>query len=79
MTDAESDIMRQFRRYLVEEGQMLFLHAGGSRKHPAGFHRAIESLVRDGLLIRERHQNAYSLTQLGYQASRSASGGRSAD
>lgn len=71
MTDPEAEIMSQFRRYLVREGQMLFFPPGAAQSHTASFQRAIESLIRDGLLIQERHRHAYSLTRSGYRASRS--------
>ncbi len=69
MTASETEIMRQFRRYLVHEGEMLFFNAGAAKAHPASFHDAIASLIRAGFLIQERHGNAFSLTRSGYEAS----------
>lgn len=68
MTSSEADIMRHFRRYLASEGEMVFFNKG-VEKRPPSFERAIASLIRDGLIIKERPQNAYSLTQRGYEAS----------
>ena len=42
--------------------------ADGSSKFVA----AMSSLIESGLVTRERHRNAYSLTDNGYAASRSA-------
>jgi hypothetical protein len=69
VTNPEADILRHFRRYLAHEGQMVFFQAGTARAHPPSFYHAIESLIRNGMLIKERHRDAYSLTKTGYQQS----------
>ena len=70
MTDPEAEIMRHFRRYLAQAGQMVFFQPGAARNHSASFNRAMESLILEGLIVRERHRNSYSLTKTGYRASR---------
>lgn len=72
MTDTELEILRYFRRYHIGVGEMLFFDTGPAKSHPAKFHRAMESLVRVGLVMEERPRGAYSLTARGYRASLSA-------
>ena len=71
MTDSELEILRYFKRFSITAGQMLFFHAQ-TRTDPARFQKAMQSLVRRGLVLQERRHDAYSLTELGYRATRSA-------
>jgi hypothetical protein len=69
MSDAEVKILRQFRQYRMGARAMLFFNAGLSRSHPRAFCQAMTALIRDGLVVKERPRDAYSLTPLGYRAS----------
>ncbi len=69
MTNPETEIMRYFRRFDIGVGEMLFFDTGPARTNPDGFLDAMDSLIRRGLVVRERPQCAYSLTHLGYRAS----------
>ena len=74
MSDVEVEIMRHFRRYDVGVGKVLFFATGWAKANPNQFSHAMASLVRRGMVVKERHHGAYSLTDLGYQASLSACG-----
>ncbi len=69
MTAAEIDILREFRRYSVAAHSMLFFNCSRTNPHSPQFKRAIISLLDQGLIARERRDNAYSLTRAGYSAS----------
>jgi hypothetical protein len=69
MTDAEAKILKHFRQYRMGAHGMLFFNAGMSRTHPRTFCLAMSALIRDGLVVKERPRDAYSLTPRGYQAS----------
>ena len=72
MTDSEREIMCYFRRYRIGASEMLFFSTGPAKAHPQQFYHAMTSLVRSGMVVKERHPHAYSLTPLGYRASLSA-------
>jgi DNA-binding IclR family transcriptional regulator len=72
MNDVEVEIMRYFRRYDVGVGKVLFFATGPAKVHPAQFYHAMASLMRQGLVVKERHRGAYSLTPSGYRASLTA-------
>jgi len=72
MNPAEVKILRQFRSYGLRTNEMLFFNRSLAKPHLPDFTRAIQTLIDRGLLVKERHQDAYSLTTLGYQASMSA-------
>ncbi len=72
MTNVETDIMRYFRRFGVGIGKVLFFDTGPAKSHPTRFNSAMASLVRQGLVVKERHRCAYSLTPRGYEASLTA-------
>jgi hypothetical protein len=72
MTSSETEIMRYFRRYDVGAGQMLFFDTSPASNDGAAFAHAMDALIRRGLVVQERPRCAYSLTDLGYRASRSA-------
>ncbi len=64
--------MALFRTYAVEPHQMLCFPTGFAKCGPAAFNSAMQSMIRRGLVIEERHRGAYSLTQRGYRASQRA-------
>ena len=72
MTGSETEIMRFFCRYDVGVGQMLFFDTSPASNDAVAFGHAMDALIRRGLVVQERPQCAYSLTDLGYRASRSA-------
>jgi hypothetical protein len=67
--EAEAEVLRLFRSYRVGVSEMLFFNHGAGKARPQRFTRAIEALIERGMVIRERHRDAYSLTQTGYNAS----------
>jgi DNA-binding IclR family transcriptional regulator len=69
MNDAELAILRLFRTYAVEAHQMLFVQAGFAKPETAEFNHAMQSMIRRGFVVAERHRGAYSLTMRGYRAS----------
>jgi len=69
MTQAEQDIMRYFRRYRVGVNEMVFFNNSLTCASSTKFQIAMASLIRDGLVIKERRKNAYSLTDTGFAAS----------
>jgi hypothetical protein len=72
MTDSERKIMRYFRQYRIGANEMLFFHSNLANTGSPRFQSAMESLIRNGLVVRERRKNAYSLTEDGFAASQSA-------
>ena len=70
MTDSELEILRYFKRFSTTAGQMLFFQAS-SRTDPAKFQKAMQGLVRRGLVLQEKRRDAYSLTELGYRTTQS--------
>jgi hypothetical protein len=73
MTPAEANILTFFRRYGARPTQMLFFNPNDCKMSPAPFRTAMESLMRRGLVIKERPKLAYSLTRGGYDLSLSLS------
>jgi hypothetical protein len=72
VTKAEQDIMRHFRQYHVGANEMLFFNTTSAQSNSPRFQFAMASLIRSGLVIRERRRHAYSLTGSGFVASLSA-------
>ena len=72
MTKAEKDIMRHFRQYRIGRNEMLFFNTNLANSDSPKFQFAMASLIRSGLVIKERRRNAYSLTFDGFMASLSA-------
>jgi DNA-binding HxlR family transcriptional regulator len=66
---SEAEILRLFRSYRVRASEMLFFNQGVSKARPAHLSRALQSLVDRGMVVKERHPDAYSLTDRGYRAS----------
>jgi hypothetical protein len=48
---------------------MLCFPTGFAKVEAAAFQRAMQSMIRRGLVVPERHRGAYSLTERGYRAS----------
>ncbi len=69
MTPSECAILNFFRRYDIGPAEMLFFNPFDFKLPMAPFNTAIESLVRRGLIVKERHKLAYSLTPHGYDVS----------
>ena len=68
MTNPEREIMCYFRRYRIQASEMLFFSTGPAKANPQQFYHAMTSPRRSGMVVKERHPHAYSLTQLGYRA-----------
>ena len=64
MLDGEQRVLAIFRQYRVRPYQMLFLNANAEQR----VQRWMAGLVSRGLVIRERHMNAYHLTTACYEA-----------
>lgn len=69
MNKAETDILRFFRSYGVRANEMLFFNRGQSKTRTPQFSRAMHSMMQRGLIVQERHRDAYSLTDVGYRVS----------
>jgi predicted transcriptional regulator len=69
MTKAEKDIMRHFRQYHIGVNEMLCFTTTLAKANSTEFQNAMSSLIRNGLVIKERHRHAYSLTHEGFTAS----------
>jgi hypothetical protein len=78
MTPAETNILTFFRRYGARPTQMLFFNPNDCKMSPAPFRAAMESLMRQGFVIKERPKLAYSLTRDGYDLSMSVAAPRQA-
>jgi predicted transcriptional regulator len=72
MTDIEKKIMRYFRQYRIGAHEMLFFNGILANASSTRFQSAMDSLIRNGLVIKERRKGAYSLTNDGFVASQSA-------
>ncbi len=70
--ETEVEILRVFRSYQMRPSEMLFLTQCVVKTKPVHFNRAVQSLIDRGMVIQERHRDAYSLTPTGYRASLSA-------
>lgn len=70
MGAAEMRILQLFRRYEVGPAEMLFVNFHECRVTASGFSVAMRRLIDKGLVIKERPQQAYSLTRAGYDLSR---------
>ncbi len=70
MTAAEAAIFAFFRRYQIGPCEMLFFNPCDCKLPEKHFDTAMQSLLRRGLVTKERPKAAYSLTQEGYDKSR---------
>lgn len=69
MTPSEKDVLGFFRRYQVGPTQMLFFNPGDCKLTPSDLRAAMRCLIEKGLVIKERPEQAYSLTRAGYERS----------
>jgi hypothetical protein len=69
MTQSEKDIMRHFRQYHIGVNEMLCFNTKLAKSNASEFQMAMTTLIRSGLVIKERRQHAYSLTAEGFVAS----------
>jgi hypothetical protein len=72
MSASEISILRQFRRFQIRPSQMMFFPTGQGKGSTREFTSAMNSLIKRGMVVPQRHKGAYSLTPSGYQASLSA-------
>ena len=72
MTATELRILRVFRSYQVGPAEMLFLSSGDCRVSASSFLPAMRRLIDKGMIVKERPEHAYSLTEAGYEMARSA-------
>ncbi len=72
MTKTERDILRHFRQYRIGINEMLCFNTTMANSNSPKFQSAMSSLIRDGLVVKERHRHAYSLTPHGFTTSMSA-------
>ena len=69
MTANECAVLVFFRQYLIQPDEMLCFNAGDLKLPPDRFQATMHSLMQRGFVIKERPQQAYSLTKQGYWAS----------
>ncbi len=67
LSEEETSILRFFCVYNVEAEEMLFFNLQHGKTHSPEFKRAMSSLMEQGLVVQERHQDAFSLTIKGHQ------------
>jgi hypothetical protein len=79
LNGTELDILRLFRAYGVTAHQMLFFPAGFAKAESRKFTSSINSMIERGLVVKERHHEAYSLTPRGYRESLKVSQAEAAD
>ncbi|HJS09098.1 MAG TPA: hypothetical protein VJ809_15620 [Pirellulales bacterium] len=79
LNGAERDILRLFRAYGVTAHQMLFFPGGFAKPESRKFTSSINSMIERGLVVKERHHEAYSLTAHGYRESLKLSESETAD
>ncbi len=72
MTNTERAILRHFRQYQIGVNEMLCFNTTMANSSSQKFQSAISSLVRNGLIVKERRRHAYSLTAEGFAVSMSA-------
>ncbi len=72
MTQTERSILRHFRQYHIGVNEMLCFNTTMANSNSPKFQAAIASLIRNGLVVKERHRHAYSLTTHGFTQSMSA-------
>jgi hypothetical protein len=72
MTKTERDIMRHFRQYHIGVNEMLCFNTTMANSNSPKFQSAMTALIRTGMVVKERHRHAYSLTPDGFTLSMSA-------
>ena len=73
MTATEVTILRFFRRFQVGPTEMLFLNSADCKVGASSFIPAMRRLIDKGIVVKERPEQAFSLTYEGYRLSRSES------
>jgi|GEM_PF-5877104 len=70
MTNGEQAILSFFRRFEMRAEQMLFINNNGAvaKLDGSAFDYAMEKLIKQGLVRRDRRKHAYFLTKAGYEA-----------
>ena len=64
MSPSEKTVLRTFQRYLVDPGKMLCFFGPNLERHEVALH----DLTEKEMLIKEKFNGAYSLTQAGFEA-----------
>jgi len=67
LSTPEQNVLRTFREFLMDPGQMLCFHGPDLEKH----REALENLTERDLLVAERFKGGYSLTSTGFAAMKS--------
>jgi predicted transcriptional regulator len=70
MTATELTILRFFRRFQVGPTEMLFLNSADCKVGASSFTPAMRRLIEKGIIVKERPEQAYSLTHEGYRLTR---------
>ena len=70
MSAVEMRILQLFHRYQVRPAEMLFVNCHEFRVSASGFASAMRRFIDKGFVVKERPQQAYSLTRAGYEISR---------
>jgi hypothetical protein len=73
MNANEFAILVYFRRYQIGPAEMLFFNPHDCKVPPRPFQAGMQSLMRRGMVVKERSNQAYSLTREGYDLSLTAS------
>jgi hypothetical protein len=66
LSESEQRVLRAFRRFLINPGQMLCFFGPDLKKHQA----ALRLLTEKELLVKEQFKGGYSLTRAGFVAMR---------
>ncbi len=69
MSTSERLILESFRRFQAGPDEMLFLNPADCKLQPTPFKNAMQSLIRQSFVVKERPKSAYSLTRGGYNRS----------
>lgn len=69
LSQSEQDVLDVFRKYLMTPGKMLCI----SNADLDSFKTPLAELINKGLLVEEKFQGGYSLTETGFDAMNSGS------
>ena len=70
LSKAENSVLRIFRKYLMTPGNMLCL----GRSDLEALRLPLSQLTNEGLLVAERYEGGYSLTEVGFAAMKGSAG-----
>lgn len=70
LSPPEKAVLLTFREYLIAPGKMFCFSGPNLEKH----RNALQQLTKKDLLIKERFNGAYSLTQAGFKAMKACDG-----